>query len=111
MEVINKAPVGIVTGGASGIGKAIGLALANAGYRVFLVDSDVEKLKMVVQNEFKHYQVQYHCGDVSNSIEVNEGFVKCISSFGQVDVMVSNVGILVKQSFLEMKEEEIMSAD
>ena len=38
----NADPVAVVTGGAAGIGAASGLAFAEAGYRVVLVDVDGE---------------------------------------------------------------------
>lgn len=101
-----KKHVAIITGGASGIGKAIALAFAKSNYEIFLFDKDLNKLNSVINGEFKDYAVSFYCGDVSNSKDVKDGFEKCISEFNQVDVLVSNAAIMQKKSFLEMNEQE-----
>lgn len=98
--------VAIITGGASGIGKAIALEFAKSNYQIFLFDKDLNKLNSVINREFKDYTISFFCGDVSNSKDVKEGFEKCISEFNQVDVLVSNAAIMKKASFLEMSEKE-----
>ena len=98
--------VAIVTGAASGIGKAVALEFADAGYKVFLTDIDHVALKKVVEGEFANYEVGYHFGDVSRQVDVKEGLSRCISMFGQVDVLVANAAILEKKSFLELTEEQ-----
>jgi NAD(P)-dependent dehydrogenase (short-subunit alcohol dehydrogenase family) len=98
--------VAIITGAASGIGKAVALGFAKEGYSVFLVDNDSEALQNTINNEFSAFKVGYHCGDVSNSIDVKEGLSSCLSQFGQVDVLVANAAIMNKKPFLELTEEE-----
>lgn len=96
----------IVTGAASGIGKAVALGFAKSGYQVFLTDIDQPALKKVVEVEFSNCNVGYHCGDVSLKDDVKQGLTKCISMFGRVDVLVADAAIMVKQSFLDLTEEQ-----
>ncbi|CQR70862.1 3-ketoacyl-(acyl-carrier-protein) reductase [Sporomusa ovata DSM 2662] len=44
--------VAVITGAASGIGKAISLLLAHNGYFVFLFDKDQEKLLHIIDESF-----------------------------------------------------------
>ncbi|WP_143318394.1 SDR family oxidoreductase [Clostridium sp. HBUAS56017] len=101
-----KKYVAIITGGASGIGKAIALEFAKLNYEIFLFDKDLDKLNTVINKEFKVYDASYYCGDVSNSKDVKAGFEKCISEFKQVDVLVSTAAVMQKVPFLEMDEKE-----
>lgn len=98
--------VAIVTGAASGIGKAVALGFADAGYIVFLTDIDEAALKKVVKVEFANYEVGYHCGNVSWQADVKKGLSRCISQFGRVDVLVANAAIMEKESFLRLTEEQ-----
>lgn len=98
--------VAIITGGASGIGKAIALEFARSDYQVFLFDNDLDKLTAVINDDFKDYPVCFYCGDVSKSRDINEALKKCISEFKQVDVLVSCAAIMKKIPFLEMNEKE-----
>lgn len=99
-------PVVIVTGAASGIGRATALAFARSGYRVFLVDCNEAQLGKVVREDFRSFAVGCYCGDVSASAHVQAGLAKCLSEFGQVDVLVANAAVMEKAPFLEMREDE-----
>ncbi len=97
--------VAIITGAASGIGRAIAGGFAENRYRVFLFDSDCEALNKSV-GEFGASPVGYYCGDVSKSEDVQNALARCLSDFGRVDVLVSNAGgILRKVAFLDMDED------
>lgn len=106
MPITQEKLVAIVTGAASGIGKAVALEFAKAGYQVFLIDNNKAQLLKVLQEDFLSLPVSYHCGDVSVSQDVQAGFAKCLADFGRVDVLVANAAILKKVSFLEMREEQ-----
>lgn len=73
----------IVTGGASGIGKAISLTLAEAGAVVFVFDLQKSDYP-------SHFNItQIHC-DVTNHLAVKEN----VNSLNQtVDILVNNAGI------------------
>ena len=49
MSVKQENPVAIVTGAASGIGKATALEFAKAGHKVSLVDCNEERLEWVAK--------------------------------------------------------------
>ena len=81
----------VVTGGASGIGKAISIQVAKNGGQVFIVDMD-EKAGDQLMKEIKANSgnAQFIPCDISDEAEVNDTFKKV----GQrVDVLVNNAGI------------------
>lgn len=98
--------VALVTGGASGIGKAVALEFIKSDYHVFIIDNDREKLNSVINNEFKDLPIGFYCGDVSNPKDVNSAFEQCIEQFRQIDVLVSCAAIMRKISFLDLSEAE-----
>jgi len=106
LKVVQPSFVAIITGAASGIGKAIALGFAKEGYSVFLIDNDSVALQNAINNDFSSFKVGYHCGDVCNSVDVKEGLSTCLSQFGRVDVLVANAAIMNKKPFLELAEEE-----
>lgn len=98
--------VAIVTGAASGIGKAVAAEFAAAGYGVFLVDRDEARLQETLKGRFAERPVGIHVGDVSRPADVDAALSACLSRFGRVDALVANAGLLPKESFLEMGEEQ-----
>lgn len=87
MRLENK--VAIVTGAASGIGKAIAEKFIKEGAKV--VFSDVNGDEKLVA-EFKDSALFIKC-DVSKSADVNSLVAKTVEHFGKLDIMVNNAGI------------------
>ncbi len=88
--------IALVTGAASGIGKAIALRLAREGAQVSLVDMDADGLGEAVQ-EINAELGEYRCigvpADVTNQEQVAGAFQRTVLAFGGLDVLVSNAGI------------------
>ena len=86
--------VALVTGAASGIGKAIALRLAQEGADLYLLDVDEAGLATVV-TESKQLGVQAlgrRC-DVSQAKEIHESVEYVLDQWGAVDILVNNAGI------------------
>jgi len=101
-----KEKVAIITGAASkGIGRAIAIRFASEGAKVAIFDivlptSTAEEIERL-GGEALPLQI-----DVTRRKEVEVGVQNVISRFGRVDILVNNVGILLKKPFIETTEEE-----
>ena len=85
--------VAIVTGAASGIGKATAKMLASYGAKVVIADVNTEGVKVVNQISSNGGNALFvHC-DVSTDSEINELIEKTIQNFGTIDILVNNAGI------------------
>lgn len=94
----------IITGAASGIGRAIASALVQNGYNVVLFDKDGTKLPHVISTDFSADTAGYFCGDVTVKRDVEEAISYCVQKFGRLDALISNVGVMEKVEFLNMTE-------
>lgn len=98
--------VAIVTGGNSGIGKAIVLSLAAAGANVvidWVVDPQAtEDLEQQV-HALGDRAVGVHA-DVSKVEDLQALVDAAVTSFGQLDIMVNNAGIETRTSVLDTTE-------
>ncbi len=85
--------VAIVTGGGSGIGKAISLTFAEQGALVHILDFNIEAAEETVDEIKKTggFAEAYQC-DVSNQINVFETIEK-ITRSNVLDILVNNAGI------------------
>jgi NAD(P)-dependent dehydrogenase (short-subunit alcohol dehydrogenase family) len=101
-----KKRVAVITGAASGIGKAISLLLAHNGYYVFLFDKDQKQLLRAINEEFAADSADYYCGDVTIKEDVEKALAQCVQKTGHIDALISNVGILEKADFLKMTEQQ-----
>ena len=86
--------VAIVTGGGTGIGKAIGLKLAHNGARVAIASRNPAHL-VAAQKEFTglglpHLIVQM---DVTSKDAVQRGIATVLDRWGTVEILVNNAGI------------------
>jgi len=88
-----KDKVAIVTGGASGIGRAICLGMANEGADVVVADIAVEEADKVV-NEVKAIGRKAIAVkvDITKSQEANQMAKTVLDEFGKIDILVNNAG-------------------
>jgi NAD(P)-dependent dehydrogenase (short-subunit alcohol dehydrogenase family) len=94
-----KDKVAIVTGGASGIGKAICKALAAEGANVVVVDLDGQKGKEAAKEiGGKSISLQ---ADVTSSASMNTMAEEIDRQFGRIDILVNNVGVRITKPFLD----------
>ena len=84
---------GIVTGGGSGIGKAIAKSLAGNGAEVHIFDMKIEEaLAVVVEIENDGGSAQAH----SCNVAVQEQVKACVNDISQdssIDILINNAGI------------------
>ena len=99
----------VVTGGAQGIGLACVQRLLNEGARVLAADiktweeSEVSKV-VTMSDRFQYRQV-----DVTSREQVAKMVSDAVASFGGVAVLISNVGVAKKTSFLDLTDEDLSS--
>lgn len=89
MQRLN-AKVALVTGGASGLGKAIAQRLASEGARVVITDMQVELGHAVAQE----YSFTFLEQDVSDEAQWLQIIGQVEERFGRLDILVNNAGIL-----------------
>ncbi|HKR29546.1 MAG TPA: glucose 1-dehydrogenase [Terriglobales bacterium] len=83
----------VITGGASGIGKAIAMSFAEAGASVHIVEVDQKNAEETTkQIRDGGGQVCWSLCDVSNQQQVKEIFSK-IAGAGPINILVNNAGV------------------
>jgi|TARA_B110000263_G_scaffold220826_1_gene208916 NAD(P)-dependent dehydrogenase (short-subunit alcohol dehydrogenase family) len=83
----------IITGGGTGLGRAMGRHLAEAGANIVLAGRRLEPIEDAAK-EFRSMGRQSLAipTDVTDSNQVNNLFNEALQSFGQVDVLINNAG-------------------
>jgi glucose 1-dehydrogenase len=101
MKLQNK--VAIVTGAATGIGKAIATTMAAEGASVVIdyVGDPAFANAAVQAIQAAGGKVTSVAADVSNPSQVNQLIQKAIDSFGKLDILVNNAGLEYKHPFHE----------
>jgi 3-hydroxybutyrate dehydrogenase len=88
--------VAIVTGAASGLGRAIARRFARAGARVVIADLDLGAARATAREiDADSARAMGIAIDVTDEHAVNSGVADVVSRFGGVDVLVSNAGIQI----------------
>lgn len=89
-----KNKVAIVTGGGTGIGRAVALALAQAGVYVVICGRRSDRIKDTVQ------AIQQIGGralavqaDVSNTLDVERLMQMTLNAYKQIDILINNAGV------------------
>ncbi|MEU6148179.1 glucose 1-dehydrogenase [Streptomyces sp. NPDC047081] len=91
----------IVTGAGSGIGRAAALAFATEGARVVIADLNAEGAeKVVAEIEQAGGTAVAAVGDLSDQAVVDAVVRTAVDTFGGVDVLVNNAGIMDRMSAL-----------
>lgn len=86
----------LITGASRGIGRAIAVAFAGAGYRLVITCSNSREELLSLKQELKtqfHVDVLPSIGDVSSYSYMQQLFSEITERFGGVDVLINNAGI------------------
>jgi 3-oxoacyl-[acyl-carrier protein] reductase len=92
----------LVTGGSSGIGRAIAKTLSEAGAKVAITGRD-EKRLMEAAHALNALPIR---ADVSKEADVLRTYEEVLRAFGQLDVLVNNAGKGVFKPLLEMQHSD-----
>jgi 3-oxoacyl-[acyl-carrier protein] reductase len=102
-----KDKVAIITGGASGIGKAAVEKFCNEGAAVAIWDlneSDGHKLTDGLKEQ--GHQVRFYQVNTTQSAAVSEATQAVLKEFGKIDILVNNAGITRDATLLKMTDEQ-----
>lgn len=90
-----KDKVAIITGGDSGIGKAVAIAYANQGANIVIVylneNSDAEETKKIIDTIGR--KCTLIAGDIGDSNFCDSVLEKTIQEFGKIDILVNNAAV------------------
>jgi glucose 1-dehydrogenase len=100
--------VAVVTGGNSGIGKAIVLALAEQGATVVIDWVVGEQATEALEDQVRALgdKVLGVQADVSSVADLERLVASAVTAFGRIDVMVNNAGIETRTSVLDTTESQ-----
>lgn len=99
-----KDKVVVITGGSSGIGKALAEKFGSHGARVAITGRKKEALEETL-NELKARGVEVIAlqSDVSREEDVRRMAEAVIETFGRIDILINNAGISMRAAFKEVE--------
>lgn len=99
----------LITGGSSGIGKAIIAELYRLGARnIAVIGRDPEKLKKL-GTEFPDSSFIYLEGDVANLEKIKEFTEEIKEKWGTLDILINNAGVVSAGQLEEISDEDIIA--
>ncbi|MGB9720501.1 MAG: 3-oxoacyl-[acyl-carrier-protein] reductase [bacterium] len=96
--------IGLITGGASGIGAAIVRKFVENGATIIIGDVDQELGKATAQQMGE--RAYFYDIDIGNEQSVNETIDKIIKNFAKIDILINNAGITNDKLLLRMSKED-----
>ena len=97
----------VITGGSSGLGEEMARHLAALGAKVVLGARREEKLQAIVSDiQSKGGTAEYFVTDVTKQSDVQALVQKAIDTYGQMDVIVNNAGLMSIAPLSAVKVEE-----
>jgi NAD(P)-dependent dehydrogenase (short-subunit alcohol dehydrogenase family) len=94
----------IITGGAMGLGKAMALALAEAGSRIVIADFNFEAAEETAEEirSKANVDVLVVRTDVTNPDDTDQLAKQALKKFGSIDVLINNAGIVKHEKAEDM---------
>lgn len=105
MEFAEK--VALITGGASGIGRATALLFAREGAAIALADVNADAgLRVAEEITEAGGRVFFERVDVTRAADCQRLAKRTIREFGRVDILFNNAGIIRRATVLELTEDD-----
>ena len=105
MKLIGKKT--IITGGASGMGKATAVLFAKEGAKVAILDFDEQEgnktIELIKKNGGEGIFLKT---DVSNAREVNDSVDNILKVFGEINILFNHAGTIIVKPLHESTEED-----
>jgi len=98
--------IALVTGAASGIGKAIAVRLAAEGACVVVADLELDKAEAAAAEIGNSDAAVAVAADVSNGEQVTAAVEAVLLAFGGLDLVVNNAGLSISKPLLETTEQD-----
>ena len=95
----------IVTGGASGIGRAVARRLLDDGARVVIADIDEDAGEQTVSELEDYGSIRFVATDVGERLDVHNLVASTLDAFSDIDILVNNAGVVHKADFLDISED------
>lgn len=100
----------LISGSSSGLGFAMGMALANSGAKVIFngrQKSTLIKLQQKAQDN--GLEVDYLCGDLTDFKVIDSAIEEIKAKYGTLDILINNIGTRLRKSLDDFNQEEILS--
>ncbi|MEO8656896.1 MAG: SDR family NAD(P)-dependent oxidoreductase [Bryobacteraceae bacterium] len=99
--------VALITGASKGLGKAMALALGEAGARLALVSRDTNQLNLVAAEvRALGAEAEVFQADVTDEAQVAKLETAVAERYGRVQILINNAGINIRKSITEFTLEE-----
>jgi NAD(P)-dependent dehydrogenase (short-subunit alcohol dehydrogenase family) len=99
--------VAVVTGGTTGIGRALSLGLADAGADVIATARRQQQVDETAKEiEARGRKTLRMASDVSDRASLEKLLAATLESFGKVDILVNCAGIIKRRPTIDLPEEE-----
>ncbi|MES2796940.1 MAG: SDR family NAD(P)-dependent oxidoreductase, partial [Bacteroidota bacterium] len=104
-----KNKVVIITGGSSGIGKAMAFAFGNEGAKVVISARHSGPLLLVGQElSQRGIENETVVADVSIEADTRKLIETTINRFGKIDILINNAGITMRSLFEDLEDIEVI---
>ncbi|MGB3143429.1 MAG: SDR family oxidoreductase [Maribacter sp.] len=97
----------LITGGASGIGKIMSRLFLERNSKVIIWDINTDNLNQTVSELSKLGEIYGMEVDVSNPAQIQSSAEKIKETYGAIDVLINNAGIIVGSYFHEHSQDDI----
>ncbi|XP_054762176.2 short-chain dehydrogenase/reductase family 16C member 6-like [Lytechinus pictus] len=100
----------VITGSGSGLGRELALRFAAKGARLALWDISVsgnKKTAELIQSETPDAEIHLYTVDVTDIELIKTSALRVRSEIGDVHMLINNAGVLVGESLLELRNDDI----
>lgn len=108
MNAVATRPSALVSGASQGLGAAIALGLARAGYDLAVTELPSSGSLGPVCAQLTRLGARAHplVLDVRDQASVERAFAAAVDAFGKLDLLVNNAGVTLRRSALEVTRDE-----
>ncbi|WP_170516845.1 SDR family NAD(P)-dependent oxidoreductase [Ruegeria atlantica] len=99
----------IVTGGANGVGLAIGRHFADAGANVMFADMDEKRLAEELGEQADDSNIRFFAGDLREKLTIANLLSATIDAFDQVDILINGARQVIPSDPLDPEDDSVRS--
>jgi 7-alpha-hydroxysteroid dehydrogenase len=97
----------IVTGGANGVGLAIGRHFADAGANVMFADMDEKRLAEELGEQADDSNIRFFAGDLREKLTIANLLSATIDAFDQVDILINGSRQVIQSDPLDTEDDSV----